>query len=302
MKRLLLSLCTLLLCSYGQAWEAWGQQQFILHLKNGEEITTTSYRTSGDMVWYQKYGGEIGIKKHKILKIERPEDQIIHKGKNPVTTVQQFSMRIPTYYEVMGSSRIFNQEYLGVYEEDGRHNNNGVFRNIKTGWKLFYSKKLKGWALGTIEYSREKPRLYLPGPPGNPPRSEEVWVSTWGAGMSPTIRIKSSKPPATVFDGRVCYAVSFLPNDNCNGMYRPSEIKYGRVVYRHESSDATLFFQEDRKRSSPEGYGRWYISYRNHLQYQSHPSGMYITANEIQRWREIMSQPVKIAIVLKPCN
>lgn len=220
------------------------QGPFIIQLKNGNTITTPIYSEDGDMLYYEKYGTRIGIKRSTIIAIKRQEAEEKSSGSR---TADYLGYRPPPkYFEVSGAPV---KTYNGIYEQSEDHNGKPSYVHITQQHHLFYQgapgkKKKSGWALGRL-YDHGKTISYVNFVKAKepPPVTGGKWTTSSGVHDVPSIRIASAKTPNSAYQGAHAYRVKQFPFVEANGVYKPLRIYLGKMRYKHESTGFEMYYQ-----------------------------------------------------------
>lgn len=251
---------------------------YTIQLKNGFVVETSAYVEDGDMIYYQRFGTRIGVKKQSVVSIAPKEAKRVDSN---IRAVEYMGHLVtPRYYHVSGLAKKRKWRFKGLYEEVGTHNNHPKFKQLNGDQHLFYnntSKNSGAWVLGKIQHhGKSISYANIHAPEAMTPDAPGVWTTSTGVVMHPDIRVTEAEPPASIHDGRFTYGASGFPVDDFNGFYKPNRIYNGRIRYRHVKFAYELYYDR-----------RWIISYcpKNCFSnYKSQAVNANVRAHEITRW------------------
>ncbi len=101
--RLLIFLTTINFILLVFATTCLSDQTYTIRLKNGNVIKTTIYNEDGDMLYYQKYGTMIGIKRSTIDSIDSDDSE---KAPSPGVAIEYYGyIKQPEYFRMSGFTK-----------------------------------------------------------------------------------------------------------------------------------------------------------------------------------------------------
>lgn len=228
-------------------------EKVTIQLKNGRSIKTKSYFEKGDMVYFEQFGSQVGIRKNTVLKIVSNTKKNTDSKYSVVEYIGH--LKPPVYYRVSGIKNTSYQKkwnYNGLYEQDGSMNGHPKYENLENGIWLYARCRKNGkrcvWALGRVPGTTSYVNIHAPD--AKNPGAPGVWTSVTGTIMYPEIMVKKASPPDTVHLGKFTYSIQGLSLKDFNGLYKPKRIYNGAMRYVHVTNPYELYLQ----------YGSWVIS------------------------------------------
>lgn len=252
--------------------------EYIITLKNGNEIRTPSYSERNGKIYFEQFGAQIGVSKIRIQKIvkskagkKNQQDGYRYRRHNG-----GLSIPVPGYYKISGEKK---NKVNGIYEERGTFNDHPTYRQIGGRFSLFFYKKRSVWAIG--EYGAHFKHILFIHPVWN--ELPEVgdrgngWTSSQVEKTYPDIRVEQVNPPQSIYRGNNAYVAQGFPVKEFNGIYRPEKIYNGWICYKHEKHPYELRYLA----------GAWSISRcpgNCFTQYSSKKSALTTMPENIKAW------------------
>jgi hypothetical protein len=224
-------------------------QTYTITLKTGSIIKTDVYNEDGDMLYYQKYGTMIGIKKSTVDSIDSNDPE---KESSPGVAVEYYGyIKQPEYFRMSGFTKRHNKVYNGLYEANGEHNDYPKYYNIEGRGTLFYhcnsgEEKRCGYALGSVSRNtRSISFINYNDADASSPDASNVWTTSTGKVRYPDVTVTRAGPPPLASEGIYKLAAKHFPFEEVNGLYKPLRVYRGRIRYRHETQDYELYYSGD---------------------------------------------------------
>ena len=267
-------------------------QGYKILLKNGKTIETDWYEVTGNWLKYEKFGVDIKIENKTVSKIEKKSAPV----RDPDIDIVEYQepIAIPVYYQVTGVQSDRNR-YNVLYEQDGENDGFPMYKAISRSDSIFFNmkyRKMKNgcWAIGAVSYNSahyvsifENAEIINGHPVFN-----SGWKSSGSLELIPSIKVRKSDPPATIYAGRFKLIAKGFPNQDCNGVYKPFGIYKGRVKYRNDSGDAVLRIKWG---------AEWVIEYKKRANYLgTSDSVANPLAHETTYWKDVNKRTLNASI------
>ena len=227
-------------------------QTYTIRLKNGRLIKTTLYNEDGDMLYYQKYGTMIGIKKSTVESIDSDDPE---KAPSPGVAVEYYGyIKQPEYFRMSGFVKRHDKVYNGLYEANGEYNDYPKYYNIEGRGTLFYhcnsgEEKRCGYALGSVSRNtRSISFINYNDADASSPDASNVWTTSTGKVRYPDVKVTRANPPPLASEGIFKLTAKYFPFEELNGLYKPLRVHLGRIRYQHETEDYELYYSGNKWR------------------------------------------------------